>query len=326
MLKCIGALAAVALSTSSSASGETVQKLPGKSGEPTLLIRHEQGPGPSVLYVHGASFPSGSSIAYRLDGRSWMDDLHDRGFDVWAFDFAGFGGSDRPAAMLLAGGEPVGRADDAARQIERVALYVQRMTGHRRIDVLAHSWGTVPAGLFAGRRPDLVARLVLFGPVAPRMLPLETVTGSTALFGRAEQWDSFASGIPGRSPHMAAGAFDAWITDYLATDPKSASRTPPSVAVPSGPSADSAAIWAGRFPYDPATVRAPTLIVRGEWDTVTLDADAQWLVKAFTRVPGGALDLKLPQGGHRMHLETNRQSLFDAVGAFLKHDGRVAGR
>jgi hypothetical protein len=27
--------------------------------------------------------------------------------------------------------------------------------------------------------------------------------------------------------------------------------------------------------------------------------------------------VKLPRGAHRMHLEDNRQALFDAVGAFL---------
>ena len=49
----------------------------------------------AVLYVHGLSFPSALSIAYRFDGRSWADHLTDAGFDVWALDFLGFGGSDR---------------------------------------------------------------------------------------------------------------------------------------------------------------------------------------------------------------------------------------
>jgi hypothetical protein len=31
-----------------------------------------------------------------------MDDLHDRGFGVWAFDFAGYGGSERRLAFRLA--------------------------------------------------------------------------------------------------------------------------------------------------------------------------------------------------------------------------------
>jgi hypothetical protein len=39
--------------------------------------------GPAVLYVHGATFASGLSIAHRLDGRSWRDALCDAGFCVW---------------------------------------------------------------------------------------------------------------------------------------------------------------------------------------------------------------------------------------------------
>lgn len=36
----------------------------------------------TVLYLHGATFPSALSIAYRFDGRSWRDALAETGFDV----------------------------------------------------------------------------------------------------------------------------------------------------------------------------------------------------------------------------------------------------
>ena len=62
---------------------------------PGLLVRRQQSAGLPVLYVHGATFPSALSVAYRFNGRSWMDDWNARGFDAWAFDFAGYGGSDR---------------------------------------------------------------------------------------------------------------------------------------------------------------------------------------------------------------------------------------
>jgi pimeloyl-ACP methyl ester carboxylesterase len=47
----------------------------------------------TVLYLHGATFPSALSIAFRFAGRSWRDALCEAGFDVWALDFLGFGGS-----------------------------------------------------------------------------------------------------------------------------------------------------------------------------------------------------------------------------------------
>jgi pimeloyl-ACP methyl ester carboxylesterase len=52
-----------------------------------------------VVYVHGATFPSALSIAHRFDGYSWRDALCDAGFDVWGFDFLGYGYSDRYPEM-----------------------------------------------------------------------------------------------------------------------------------------------------------------------------------------------------------------------------------
>ena len=325
------ALAAVAaasfLSTAATpAPSETIVHLTGVGDEPTLLVRHEPGPGPSVLFVHGSSFPSGLSVAYKIDGRSWMDDLHDNGLDVWAFDFAGYGGSTRPAVMLdpSPSALPYGRADTAERQIERVATYVLRTTGHTELSILAHSWGTLPAGMFAARRPQEVRRLVLFGPVALRTGgPRAAANGASIQVTEADQWDNFRSGLPkGQAPLIAPAAFRDWASAYLATDPKSAMSTPPSVRVPSGPLADFADARAGSFPYDPAGVRAPVLVVRGEWDAIVTDADVAWLRKALS----GACqvtDIKLPRGTHRMHLEENRQALFDVVSAFLLGQGDI---
>ena len=139
------------------------------AGEPGLSVRHAPGPGPSLLYVHGSTFPAASSMNYRIDGTSWADDLQSRGFDVWSFDFAGYGGSDRPRPMQdPARGTIPGRASEAVRQIERVVRHVLAQSGRRQLSIIAHSWGTIPAGLFAGRHPEQLDRLILFGPVAER--------------------------------------------------------------------------------------------------------------------------------------------------------------
>ncbi len=306
-----GIAAALALAAAPSAA-EEVTRLTGTRGEPALLLRHAPADGPAVLYIHGATFPSGSSIAYRIDGRSWMDDLRTRGFDVWAFDFAGFGGSDRLAAPYR------GDAGDSVREIERVVRHILRQAGRKRLALIAHSRGSLPAGMFAARHPELVERLVLFGPVALRHEPAEPVPATPTYPVTAEdQWNGFQWGVPAGETVIARERFEVWAHDYLATDPTSGSRTPPSVLVPSGPQRDLAAAWAGHYPYDPTAIRAPTLIVRGEWDPVTTDADAAWLVARLSRIPGGARDVRLPGGAHRMHLEARRQALFDAVGAFL---------
>ena len=298
------------------------------AGEPALSVHHEPGSGPSVLYVHGATFPAALSINYRIDGKSWADDLHARGFDVWSFDFAGYGGSDQPDSMQLASvprDKVPGRAAGAAHQIERVVRYIRAETRHPQVSIIAHSWGTIPAGLFAGTHPDWVHKLLLFGPVARREgnAPPTRSTAPTILVSASDQWEGFQTRVPGpRRCRYPKIRFDAWVQAYLASDPTSAQRTPPSARAPAGPVVDIHGAWNGQFPYDPAIVRTPTLIVRGEWDNVTRDADAAWLAKAMKNVPGGVQDVKLPRGAHRMHLEENRQALFDAAGDFLQRTGR----
>src|SRR5689334_14192996 len=89
-----------------------------------IFLRHLPPPTPAadkcvVLYVHGATFPSALSIAHRFDGYSWRDALCDAGFDVWGFDFLGFGHSDRYAEMDQPpnANAPLLRAAEAAEQI-----------------------------------------------------------------------------------------------------------------------------------------------------------------------------------------------------------------
>ena len=86
--------------------------------------------------------------------------------------------------------------------------------------------------------------------------------------------------------------------------------------VPYGPVADADAAERGALPYDPAEVRSPTLIVRGEWDHWPTDADAQWLFRALVHVPIKR-DVKISRGTHVMHLETSRMALFREVENFL---------
>jgi pimeloyl-ACP methyl ester carboxylesterase/heme-degrading monooxygenase HmoA len=316
-----GILAALALAAATPPNEQVF--LLRDSGEPALSVHHQPGRGPSVVYVHGATFPAALSMMYRMDGKSWADDLNARGFDVWSFDFAGYGGSDRSDAMRLASidrDKVPGRAPDAAHQIERVVRHITKQPGHDRVSVIAHSWGTIPAGMFAGMHPEWVDRLVLFGPVARRSGSERDSdpTSPVRFISEADQWQSFQSGVPtGESSPIAKEVFAPWIKAYLATDPTSEGRTPASVTAPAGFDVDFNDAWNGHLPYDPALIRAPTLIVRGEWDAITRDADAAWLVTAMTSVRGGARDIKLPRGAHRMHLEENRQALFDAVGEFL---------
>jgi pimeloyl-ACP methyl ester carboxylesterase len=301
------------------AGGETVLQLR-TAGQPALLVRRLPGAGPPVLYVHGATFPSALSVAYRFSGRSWMDDLSAKGFDVWALDFAGYGGSERPVAMRGdKHGPPLGRAPDAAAQIARVVQYILASTDRPRVSLIAHSWGSMPAGLFAGHYPEQIDRLCLFGPLAERKmsgLPAAESVGAWRLVTIAEQLARFVEDVPPQNPPvLIEPELEAWGPAYLASDPDAASRVPPAVKIPSGPAADVLAAWSGDLAWRPEELRCPVLIARGAWDSVSTDADVDWLLsRVASPIRQG---VKIARGTHLLHLEHSREALFAATSEFL---------
>ena len=280
----------------------------------------------TVLHIHGATFPSGVASGYRLEGRSWIDDLAARGLDVWALDFAGYGESDRYPAMTQPASKTPSllRAAEAADQIASAVHFITKHQGVAQVSLIAHSWGTVPAALFASLHPEKVNSLVLFGPIAPKKLPQSAKASESKIafhdINLDHQWKSFQNGLPEGVPsQMNRRDYKVWGAAYLNTDEGSSSREPQSVRVPFGPMADYLAAQAGELPYDPENIQAATLVVRGEWDAVTSAEDLQWLYQKLTSASERRL-VTLDRGTHRMHLEASRQSLFDEIGSFLERE------
>jgi len=163
-----------------------------------------------------------------------------------------------------------------------------------------------PAGVAAISCPELVDRLVLLGPITARTLPgLPDPTSLGAWHPDTvhAQHDRFVADVPAGHPPVLTEQFPCWARHWLATDPTSTQRTPPSVRTPSGPRADIFSARSGQLAYDPARVQAPTLIVRGEWDSLCTDADADARA-LFDALSGAPLrrDVKISGGTHLMHL------------------------
>jgi len=279
----------------------------------------------AVLYVHGATFPSALSIAHRFDGRSWRDALNDAGFDVWGLDFHGFGHSDRYPAMSRPATDapPLCVAEDAAKQVEAAVRFILAHQGLEKLSLIAHSWGSMPASLFAARHPTQVDRLVLFGPIArrgPRRYEAPPVLPAWRVVTAEDQWNRFVEDVPAHEPPVLSRAhFDAWSECYLDSDPESRARDPAGVKTPLGPFSEIIKAWHGQLAYDPSQVRCPVAIIRGEWDGLVTDADARWLFEAFTHAPLKR-DIKIGRGTHLMHLEATRPALWRESIGFLWGD------
>jgi pimeloyl-ACP methyl ester carboxylesterase len=285
--------------------------------------RLRAGPPRSVLYVHGATFPSALSIAHRFDGRLWRDELSDAGFDVWGLDFHGFGFSDRYAEMNLpaALSAPLCDAADAGGQVLAAARFILgRHDAPPRLSLIAHSWGSHPACRCVAEEPSLFDRLVLFGPVVRReaspgqamnLLPAWRLVSSD------DQWKRFVEDVPtDAAPVLSRQHFAEWSECYLDSDPESRTRQPASVKVPNGPLAGILHAAHGSVPYDPARLRAPVAIVRGEWDSLCTDADARALFDGLSASPLRR-DVKIGRATHLMHLEAARYALYRESIAFL---------
>lgn len=302
------------------AMAQQIFRIPATATCPSLFARRQPKPGAAtVLYVHGATFPSALSVGFDFGGGSWLDDWNARGFDAWTFDFAGFGESGRYPQMSEPAGRhpPLGRAAHAATQIASVLALIRRETGRQRVPLVAHSWGSMPAALAAIAEPEAVEQLVLFAPIAqrpgnsaPPQLPAWIDVSNEAQHAR------FVEDVP-RHHSQVLVAFDRWAPAYLASDPGAEARTPPAVRIPNGPRADNVDAWRGRLAWEPEKLTHPVTIVRGAWDSLCRDSDAAMILDAAIASPSRR-DIKLEAGTHLMHLETGRRALYEAVGRSLK--------
>lgn len=276
-----------------------------------------------VLFVHGATFPSSSTFDAPLPGGSWMASVAARGYDVYALDVRGYGGSTRPPAMSQppADNPPFARTAEAVRDISAAVDFILKRRGVRSLMLVGWSWGTTTTAAYAAESPGKVSRLVLFAPVWMGVQPVKyqgAYRTSTHESARA-----FATaGIPGdRIDEISPPAlFDAWWKATQATDPDGARQAPPVVRSPNGVLQDFSELWAaGKPTYDPARIRAATLLIVGEWDVITPPIMAQTLYGRLTGAAERRLVL-LSEGTHFMAVEKHRFRLMREVQNFLDGD------
>jgi pimeloyl-ACP methyl ester carboxylesterase len=308
-------------------------RIPGHRKDLSLFLRYLPAFGEAELHkrvalVHGGTFPSGLSIAYRFDGISWRDQLAAAGFHCWGLDFHGFGHLSDPYPEMSEPADrhpPLGRADEASRQLEAAVRFICAYHRVSRVSLIAHSWGSIVSGRFAGRCPELVERLVFFGPIAWRARRADPPHPSAwRLISLKDQWDRFVADVPpGEPPVLSKRHFDEWGKAYLDIDPESRTRSPPAVKTPSGAFQDIYDAWAGELAYDPALIRAPVSIIRGEWDCMSSEDDAKWLFHALRSSPIRRI-VTISRGAHLMHLEESRYALYRETEAFLAGNDTVA--
>jgi len=286
---------------------------------------HAASPARTLLMVHGAGFGGSTTFDLPFSGLSWMDYIAGQGFDVWSIDIRGFGRSTRPAELSRPAdqGQPVARGAEAMRDLGAAIAFIRQRRGIERLALLGHSWGTKLVGRFAAENAAQVERLVLFAPPWLREGPSRTDPGGALGAWRPATQAALRQAILAQAPEdrraalLPPGWFEHFAGVTWALDPDGVRQNPQVLRIPNGPVADGREYWnAGRPWWDPAAVRAPTLVVVGEWDRTTPPALGLAVFGLLTQSAGKRMEV-LAEGTHNMWMERNRGALFLAVQRFL---------
>jgi pimeloyl-ACP methyl ester carboxylesterase len=276
-----------------------------------------------LLFVHGATYPAETAFDLPLGGVSWMDFIARRGFDVWLVDLRGYGRSTRPKEMdePPEKNPPLVRTETAVKDVAAAVDFILRKRGLSRMDLMGWSWGTAIMASYAVQNPDKVERLVLYAPVwlrkTPALISGEGAYRSVTVDSARERWLKGVAEDKKRDL-IPPGWFEQWAEATFATDPVGSQKTPKTLRAPNGVLADSKDFWsAGKPLYDPAQIRAPTLLVHAEWDQDLPTYMSQALFEKLTSAPWKRF-VEIGEGTHTIVMEKNRMQLFREVQLFLE--------
>lgn len=277
-----------------------------------------------VLFLHGSSFPSALAFGFRMSNHSWMDNLVDNQYDVYALDFLGYGNSDRYQEMEHNGKEyaPVGSALEVYWDVDKAVNLIMERTGKNKVHIIAHSWGGSVAALYAEKFPHKIAKLVLFAAITQRQdtSDFQKIQGSYTLLTPEQRVSAMKNLTPeNQECQLEPEMFVQWGTAWLRSDPLAMKYKSNSVRFPSGPLQDIDNLLHGKPYYKPSNLKVPVLLIRGEWDQYPGSADAEHLFSSLTSAPYKKY-VVIERGTHVMHLEKSRFQLYEETLVFLKRD------
>jgi pimeloyl-ACP methyl ester carboxylesterase len=201
---------------------------------------------------------------------------------------------------------------------------VRARAGFETTAVLGWSYVGLIVALYAARYPHCVERVVMVCPTPPTAALNDSVPMSNAAAINRDLRELAATDLRDRDPVEYARAWRRIVTPRLMRDPSAFER------LRSDPS-----IWPNEWPehmvnalqrvaashptdYDyrqeAQSIIAPTLVVHGENDDISLEASREWV----GAMPGARL-LILPNVGHIPHAEAPEE-LFGAIRTFLDGD------
>ena len=298
--------------------------------------------GQPILLLHGARVPGIASFDLPVPGGSLAGDLAEAGLDVYVMDVRGYGKSTRPEAMEQppAMHAPLVRSNEASHDIGAVVDAIRERRHVARVALFGWATGGQWAGYYASIYPEKVSALILLNslyrgnskqPMIGRGSDLDDPI-RPGQFNEAAcaayRWSNAESLLGGWDRSIPIADKNAWrdpaiakayVEAALASDPESASQSPPAFRSPCGALEDSFYLATGRQLWDASLITAPTLILASErdfWsrpeDRANLASDLVHAAKVRTVV--------IPGATHFVHLDRadcGRDLLLKEVEEFL---------
>ena len=274
-----------------------------------------------LLFLHGGTFPG--YVAFDLDHEnvSMMRHFARLGWDTFALDLEGYGMSTRPSIMDEPDRYPDSPApiglDVTLGDVGRAVDFIRDLRNADQVHLLAWSSGAMAeAPRYVSRHPEKVAKLVLYGVnyLGKGKSPEQRQEQDAKRHAEKNRYGDPADmqrwrKLGTKEENLIPGAFNAYTEAHLASDPKSAElggriRAP----------------W-GRFigwpepHFDASTITVPTLVIRGETDTLGSREDNQQLLDDLGSEVKTYVEIE--NAGHMMHFEKNNIEFYSAVEAFL---------
>ncbi|AOZ94684.1 alpha/beta hydrolase [Paenibacillus crassostreae] len=282
----------------------------------------------TILMVHGATFPLESLFDVELDGFSFLDFMASHGYDVYAVNVRGYGGSTRPPEMEQPADHhpPLVRTETGVQDFGTAVDFILKRNNLSNINVFGMSWGGTVAGAYTSRNNDRVNKLVLVAPqwVSSKPIPLDPggQIGSYRLVPIEAMKTRWLNAAPEdkRTDLLPEGWFEKWADATIASDPSSQTHTPPSIRATNGPIQDVREYWTlGKKLYEPKELSVPVLLVHAEWDIDVPIDSAKALFSGITGAPYKSW-VEIGEGTHMVMLEKNRLQVFHAVLQFLDQE------
>jgi len=306
----------------------------------TLFMRHKRlstTKDPSgektLLYVHGATYPSETAFDLPIEGVSMMDLFAKEGFDVYLVDIRGYGGSTRPKEMSepAANNKPIVHTQDAVDDFGSAVDYILKRNRVSKINIMGWSWGTSITGMYTTQHHDKVNRLVLYAPMwlykADTAMPAPNANtsanspngiGAYRSVSKDSAKDRWLKGLDATQKEnlIPPGVFEAWVNSTWATDPQASSSG--TLRAPNGVLDDVRNFWmAGKPVYNPNQIRVPTLLIHAEWDADLPSYQAHGIFAEMKSTPYKRF-IELSEGTHTVMLEKNRMQFFREINLFLQ--------